>query len=162
MEVAFYQNIANSFNGSSPDNPGSDASLHAEGSIQPLTCMKNLLKLEEAAMFGLSIYLFTLTSFSWWWYPALLLLPDIGMIGYVINTRVGALTYNVLHHKGLAVVILLAGWYFAADALALSGIILFGHASMDRLFGYGLKYPDHFQHTSLGWMKAQSVPNDEN
>ncbi|VXD12904.1 DUF4260 domain-containing protein [Marinoscillum sp. 108] len=124
--------------------------------------MKNLLKLEEVAMFGLSIYLFTLTSFSWWWYPALLLLPDIGMIGYAINTRVGALTYNFLHHKGIAVIILLAGWQFGNDVLSLSGIILFGHASMDRVFGYGLKYPDHFQHTSLGWMKPQSVPNDGN
>jgi hypothetical protein len=23
---------------------------------------------------------------------------------------------------------------------------------MDRIFGYGLKYPDAFQHTHLGWI----------
>ena len=40
----------------------------------------------------------------------------------------------------------------------LLGIILFGHASMDRVFGYGLKFGDNFHHTHLGWigkLKAQ-------
>ena len=32
----------------------------------------------------------------------------------------------------------------------LPGIILFGHASMDRIFGYGLKFSDNFKHTHLG------------
>jgi hypothetical protein len=27
---------------------------------------------------------------------------------------------------------------------------LFGHSNMDRLLGYGLKYPDAFQNTHLG------------
>jgi hypothetical protein len=30
-------------------------------------------------------------------------------------------------------------------------IIWFGHIGMDRLVGFGLKYPDSFQHTHLGW-----------
>lgn len=31
----------------------------------------------------------------------------------------------------------------------LAGVILFAHASMDRIFGYGLKYADDFKHTHL-------------
>lgn len=121
--------------------------------------MKNNIKLEELAMFGLSIYLFNQTDFSWWWYPLLILTPDLGMIGYAVNTRIGAISYNLFHHKGMALIVLVAGWYFNHDWLELVGIILFGHASMDRIFGYGLKYNDHFKHTHLGWIDASSKPN---
>lgn len=120
--------------------------------------MKNILKIEELAMFGLSIYLFNQTDFAWWWYLALILTPDIGMIGYAVNTKLGALTYNLFHHKGVAILILCLGWYISNEWIELSGIILFGHASMDRIFGYGLKYHDHFKHTHLGWMENSSGP----
>ncbi|MEP4534733.1 MAG: DUF4260 domain-containing protein [Cyclobacteriaceae bacterium] len=112
--------------------------------------MKTTLKLEELAMFGLSIYLFSQLSFEWWWFPALILVPDIGMIGYAVSSRAGALTYNLFHHKGLAIAILLAGWLLPNEWLTLSGTILFGHASLDRIFGYGLKHVDDFKHTHLG------------
>ena len=101
-------------------------------------------------MFGLSIYLFNQLDFAWWWYLALILTPDIGMLGYLINTRVGATTYNLFHHKGVAVILLVLGWYLQFEALSLTGIILFGHASLDRIMGYGLKYPDSFKNTHLG------------
>ena len=111
--------------------------------------MKNVLKLEEAAMFGLSIFLFSQTAYAWWVYPALILLPDIGMIGYLTGTRAGGITYNIFHHKGIAILIALTGVYFGIEFLILAGIILFGHASLDRIFGYGLKYSDDFKHTHL-------------
>ncbi len=114
--------------------------------------MKIQLKLEQLAMLGLSIYLFALTSFDWWIYPALILLPDIGMIGYMFNARIGAITYNFTHHKGLAAVALIAGWHFSIPFLELAGIILLGHVCFDRVLGYGLKYPDNFKHTHLGWL----------
>lgn len=116
--------------------------------------MKKILMFEEAAMFAFclaALYVQPL-SFSWWLWPLLFLLPDVSMIGYVINAATGALTYNVLHHKGTAVVILLAGYYIGHPYLILCGWILLGHSSMDRVFGYGLKHTDHFKHTHLGWM----------
>ena len=112
--------------------------------------MKNSLKLEELAMFGLSILLFSRTSFEWWWFPALLLLPDVSMIGYLFSTRTGAIIYNLFHHKGIAILILAIGLTIQNEWLELMGIILFGHAAMDRIFGFGLKYPDSFKHTHLG------------
>lgn len=117
--------------------------------------MDRALKLEEVALFGLSIYLFSLTDFTWSWYLALILLPDIGMIGYLISTKIGAYSYNLFHHRGIAVGALLLGWYMKHDWLALSGIILFGHCAMDRMLGYGLKFEDSFHHTHLGWLKPQ-------
>ncbi len=112
--------------------------------------MKFTLRTEELLMFILSIYLFSLYDFSWWLYPVLLLLPDIGMIGYLFNTQSGAIIYNIFHHKGIAITIYLIGAFTAVPWIILTGIILFGHSSMDRFFGFGLKYPDSFKHTHLG------------
>lgn len=112
--------------------------------------MKTLLKIEETAEFALSIFLFSKLPFAWWLYPALFLLPDLSMIGYLVNDKVGALTYNFFHHKALAVLIGVAGLYLNNDYLMLAGILLFGHSSMDRMMGYGLKYAKGFKYTHLG------------
>lgn len=112
--------------------------------------MKTLLKLEELAMFAGSIYLFSRLNFAWWWFPALLLLPDLSMVGYLINLAVGAVTYNLVHHKALGILIGLVGFALGNQTLMLIGVILFAHSSMDRVAGYGLKYFDNFKHTSLG------------
>lgn len=112
--------------------------------------MKSVLKLEELLQFALGIYLFSTLSYTWWWFLVLILLPDIGMLGYLINTKTGALTYNVFHHKGLAILFFLAGIYFEIKVMQLIGTILFSHAALDRVFGYGLKYADNFKNTHLG------------
>lgn len=112
--------------------------------------MKNILKVEELAQFILGIFLFSQLDFAWWWFPALILIPDIGMIGYAFNTQIGALIYNIFHNKGIAIAVYLAGMYLSNPILSLTGIILFSHSAMDRIFGYGLKYPDSFKNTHLG------------
>jgi len=112
--------------------------------------LKNLIKLEELLLFVLSIYLFSLLDFAWWWYLVLLLTPDLGALGYLANSRIGAFTYNLTHHKGLGVILYLAGILIGAPSLQMIGLIMLGHSSLDRVFGYGLKYPDSFQHTHIG------------
>ncbi|NAS10452.1 DUF4260 domain-containing protein [Poritiphilus flavus] len=112
--------------------------------------MKTTLKLEEVLQFGFGVYLFSLLPFAWWWFPALILLPDIGMLGYLMGNRVGAFFYNLFHHKGLALAIYLLGVYLALPLWQLVGVILFSHAAMDRIVGYGLKYEKGFKFTHLG------------
>ena len=114
--------------------------------------MNALLKLEDAAKFMAAYWLSLYLGNTWWIFFAWLLAPDLSMIGYVVSTRVGAMLYNLAHHQGLALAILIAGIYFSFPGLILTGIILFGHSAMDRLLGYGLKYPDDFKHTHLGWI----------
>jgi hypothetical protein len=46
--------------------------------------------------------LFSRLDFAWWWFPALLLLPGIGMIGYMAGPTIGAYTYNFFHHRVVA------------------------------------------------------------
>lgn len=124
--------------------------------------MKTLLKLEEAAQFALALILFNQLPFAWWWFPALLLLPDLSMLGYLISPRIGAYAYNFFHHKAVAVVVGALGLFLNNPELLLTGVILFGHSAMDRLFGYGLKYPDSFANTHLGRVgKTAVTPTDE-
>jgi hypothetical protein len=112
--------------------------------------MKTLLKIEEVFMFGLSIFLFSKLDYVWWWYPVLILTPDLSMIGYLGGPQLGAATYNFIHNKALGIGIFVLGIVLASPPLMLAGLILFGHSSMDRVLGYGLNYPDSFEHTHLG------------
>lgn len=113
--------------------------------------MKRILQLEELAAAAAGIYLLNTLpfSFSWWVWVLLFLAPDVSIIGYAVNSRMGAFTYNLLHHKGIAILAALTGYYFGIGWLALAGVILFIHSSADRLMGYGLKYGDAFRHTHL-------------
>jgi len=112
--------------------------------------MEATLKFEELAQFILGIFLFLQLDYAWWWFPILLFTPDIGAIGYLVNPKIGAFIYNIFHHKAVAILIGLVGFYFNSSLLILIGVILFSHAALDRIFGYGLKYPDSFNSTHLG------------
>lgn len=112
--------------------------------------MKDLLRSEEALVFLGCIALFTFLPYSWWWFPALILLPDIGMLGYLAGPKAGAWVYNLFHHRGLAFALWVAGLMAASPLLQLTGLIMFAHVAMDRIFGYGLKYEKGFAYTHLG------------
>lgn len=117
--------------------------------------MKQLIALEELAMLLLSMYVFSGLSYAWWVYPALILAPDISMAGYAVGNKAGAWVYNLFHHKAIAIAVYVAGLYTANEPLQLAGVILFGHASMDRMLGYGLKTYDGFTFTHLGAISRQ-------
>ena len=123
--------------------------------------MKNLVRLEELFLVILSFYLFLTLRFAWWWFFVLLLKPDLSMIGYLFNPRVGAILYNVVHHRMTSVLLFLLGGMLPAQWMQAAALILFGHSSLDRVFGYGLKYLDSFQHTHLGMIGQPAVAGDQ-
>ncbi len=112
--------------------------------------MKLIIKLEELGMLALSICALYYFRAAWWWYPVLLLGLDISMLGYLMGNKPGAVAYDLFHHKGIAIFVFLCGVYFQNWYLQIAGIILFGHSSMDRFFGYGLKTFEGFKFTHLG------------
>lgn len=114
--------------------------------------MKTLLKLEDLAKLLLAYAGTLYLSFEWWLFFALLLAPDLGMLGYLFGTRAGAWLYNLFHHQGVAIVVGVTGLYLGNEYLQFAGLLLYGHSAMDRALGYGLKYNDHFKHTHLGWI----------
>jgi hypothetical protein len=72
------------------------------------------------------------------------------MIGYLMNPRFGAWTYNLIHHKGTGVTLYVLGSLLTIHWLMFAGTLLFAHSSFDRIFNYGLKHEDAFQNTHLG------------
>jgi hypothetical protein len=65
--------------------------------------VKNLLRIEELFLALLAVFLFARLDTSWWWFVLLFLAPDLGALGYLVNPRIGAFTYNLTHHKAIAV-----------------------------------------------------------
>lgn len=119
--------------------------------------MNTLLKLEELAIFLFCIFLFSKLNVAWWWFPALLLLPDIGMIGYLISPKIGAYTYNLLHHRFVAALVAFYAFTYGNEYWKIAALILIAHISFDRVFGYGLKHNDGFNHTHLGLIGKNQV-----
>jgi hypothetical protein len=111
---------------------------------------KLLLRIEGAVLFAASIAVFALQGQQWWLYPALLLVPDIFMLGYLRNTKLGAITYNLGHSYPAAALVTVLGFVAASPLTVAIGAIWFGHIGWDRMFGYGLKYATSFKHTHLG------------
>ena len=116
--------------------------------------MKQLVRAESVALFFLGVaglYYQPVHVNPWLW-PLLILTPDLSMLGYLAGPRIGAICYNLAHHQGIAIATAAVGFYAHSPLTLLIGILLFTHSAMDRIFGYGLKYPDQFRHTHLGWL----------
>lgn len=108
------------------------------------------LRIEGLVLLVATIILFSGQGQKWWLYPVLLLVPDIFMVGYLANTKVGAFFYNLGHSYFAPALIILLAWR-ADNKIALAlGIIWLGHIGFDRFMGYGLKYDSDFKHTHLG------------
>ena len=122
--------------------------------------MKNMIRLEEMGMLLLSITALYFYNSPWWCYALMAIAPDISMLGYLAGNKVGAASYNLFHHKGIAIAIFIAGFQYKIDYMTITGIILFGHSSMDRVFGYGLKYDTGFKFTHLGEIGQKGFLND--
>ncbi len=114
--------------------------------------MKTILQLEEMGqlILGIAILYLQPLEFSWWLWILFFFAPDISMVGYFINTKIGAWIYNIGHHKLTAIVLVMIGYIWARTDIQLVGYILFTHSCFDRVFGYGLKHTDSFKHTHLG------------
>jgi hypothetical protein len=119
--------------------------------------MKTLLKSDELASLLLATLVFTQLPYAWWWLPALFLVPDLSMLGYLAGPRLGAWCYNLAHHKLLALALGAAGYLLGHPALMLAGTVLLFHISFDRLLGYGFKLETGFKHTHLGQGMPQAA-----
>jgi hypothetical protein len=70
-----------------------------------------LLRIEGAASFALILYLYHSTGAGWGLLLLLFLWPDLFMLGYLANVRLGANLYNFVHIAAFPLV--LAGVSYA-------------------------------------------------
>lgn len=71
------------------------------------------------------------------------------MIGYLKNKKLGATVYNLVHNYATGLIVLTIGYLLVNQVIESIGIILFAHVALDRLLGFGLKYPSAFKDTHL-------------
>jgi hypothetical protein len=108
-----------------------------------------LLHLEGAAVLLLSLFVYHWNQASWVQFALLFLLPDVSMLGYLANPRIGAVAYNAAHTY---IGPLALGSYSLATThytMVPLSLIWIAHIGFDRMLGYGLKYPTRFKDTHL-------------
>ena len=110
---------------------------------------RRLLLSEGVALLVMAAVLYGRQGRSWWLFVALLAVPDLGLLGYLVGTQAGAVAYNLTHTyvppAVLALGGVLGGWSLAVSA----ALIWFAHIGMDRSLGLGLRYPDRSAHADL-------------
>ncbi len=107
------------------------------------------MQIEGVAVLTLSIYFYGYCNYSWALFFTLLFAPDISMLGYLANNKVGAMLYNLFHTYIITVIVIFCGLLLSSPTVLAIGLIWSAHIGMDRMLGYGLKYPTAFKETHL-------------
>lgn len=109
-----------------------------------------VLRIEGLMTLVLSVYVyFFILQFSWIMFVILLLTPDLAMLGYLKNNKVGSVWYNLFHTYSIPMLIIFFSVLVNSHIFLMISLIWVAHIGMDRMFGYGLKYPTQFQDTHL-------------
>jgi hypothetical protein len=114
-----------------------------------LTRPSLLLRTEEAALLILILFTYQHLHYSWLLFALLFLTPDLFMLGYLLNPRIGAATYNLVHTLTLPLALLILSYLQHWRLVTSIALIWTAHLAFDRLLGYGLKYPTYFKDTHL-------------
>jgi len=115
-----------------------------------LTAPRALLRLEGATTLAIATALYGIRGGSWALFAALLLAPDLSMLGYRAGPVAGAACYNAAHTYLVPIALGVVGLAAGSTAVPLMALIWAAHIGLDRALGYGLKYPDGFTATHLG------------
>ncbi len=109
-----------------------------------------VLRIEGLVALALSVYFYFFDlQFNWIVFVLLLFAPDLSMLGYLKNNKVGAVWYNLFHTYSIPMAIIISSVLIHSHILLMIGLIWVAHIGMDRMLGYGLKYPTKFQDTHL-------------
>jgi Domain of unknown function (DUF4260) len=109
-----------------------------------------LLRIEGAFDLALSLIFFQAVHGNWLLFILLLLVPDLAMLGYLRGTQLGTVCYNLVHT--LVGPFLIVAYAYLTKSLWLLpyALIWTAHIALDRMLGFGLKYPTRFRDTHLG------------
>lgn len=110
---------------------------------------KFLLHIEGLVVLAICIYFYFHLQFSWIVFIVLLLVPDLSALGYLKNVKVGSALYNLFHTYTIPALIMLSSLLIHNNNGLMISLIWIAHIGMDRMIGYGLKYPTKFQDTHL-------------
>lgn len=112
--------------------------------------VKWVLRIEGLAILLISIYGYSYREFSWVIFFVFFLAPDLSFLGYLVSSKVGAISYNFAHSLIGAALCFGLGIFYPNEILSIVGTIWLAHIGFDRALGYGLKYSKGFGYTHLG------------
>jgi hypothetical protein len=115
----------------------------------PLSQPRILLHIEGAALLAISLFLYHFIEASWLWFVVLFLWPDLLMAGYLANVKLGASLYNLAHTEALPLILAGVAVGLHRTDLTAFALIWLAHIGLDRMLGFGLKYPTFFKDTHL-------------
>lgn len=119
--------------------------------------VRSILRLEGLAAVALSAVSYAHTGSNWWLFAGLWLMPDLSMLGYLCRPCWGARIYNAFHSYTTPATLAVAALLLRSPSLLPIALIWINHIGVDRLLGYGLKYPEGFQWTHLGKLGGRSA-----
>ncbi len=108
-----------------------------------------MLRAEGAALLLVSVALYGVNGGGWLLFVLLLLAPDLSMLGYLAGVRTGSAVYNVFHAYPLPALLAIYGVFTGSGTILSLALIWLAHIGVDRMVGYGLKYPTNFKDTHL-------------
>jgi Domain of unknown function (DUF4260) len=108
-----------------------------------------LLHLEGAAILILCVFFYHQLHASWLLLALLFLSPDLCMLGYLGNVRIGSAAYNFAHTYITPGILLAIAYLAVKPQLFPLALIWSAHIGFDHLLGFGLKYPSNFKDTHL-------------
>ncbi|SCY15429.1 protein of unknown function [Lysinibacillus sp. TC-37] len=111
--------------------------------------LRKIISLEYVIALIITVFFYGHLDFSWLYFMVFLLLPDITMIGYLLNPKIGAVFYNIGHSFISPALLLVIGFMMSSSILLMIALIWLAHIFLDRALGYGLKYEEAFQKTHL-------------
>lgn len=86
----------------------------------------------------------------WVMFACLFLVPDLSLLTYARGPNaVASIVYNVMHSYVLPGLLGLFAAFYRSALLGEMSLIWICHISLDRVLGYGLKYPTSFQFTHI-------------
>ncbi|MBE7247523.1 MAG: DUF4260 domain-containing protein [Actinomycetospora chiangmaiensis] len=119
-----------------------------------------ILRAEGATILAAALLAYAGTGQPWWLFLALILAPDLSMLGYAGGPALGAALYNAAHTLTPALILLCVAEAFGATLAVGLALIWLAHIGLDRMLGYGLKYETGFGDTHLGAIgRARATAN---
>src|SRR5580704_7610208 len=108
-----------------------------------------LLRLEGFVVLTVSFAAYHELNGNWLLFFLLFLWPDLFMLGYLANVRLGASLYNLVHTYTWPLLLGAAAVFEQWPNALLFALIWTAHIGIDRALGFGLKYPTFFKDTHL-------------
>ena len=115
---------------------------------------RTFLRLEGLTVLCLTLGGYFTLNGPIWLLIIVALAPDLSMSGYLAGSRVGSLSYNVVHTYTLPLTLGVLSYWFDVRIALLVALIWAGHIGADRFVGYGLKFESGFKNTHLSSQPA--------